>query len=154
MLAKRFEDFRTGFSSTFWIANTLELLERLAFYGTKAILTKFLAERVGLAGEAGTLAGFFSGLIYLLPIVAGVVVDRYGFKKTLITCFAIFSVGYLLIGLAGMAYGNVIVEAVGRKPYILFVLLLTAVGGSLIKPCIVGTVAMTSRPEVRSLGFS
>ena len=34
------------------------------------------------------------------------------------------------------------------------VLLLTAVGGSLIKPCIVGTVANTSTDKTRSLGYS
>jgi dipeptide/tripeptide permease len=33
-------------------------------------------------------------------------------------------------------------------------LLLTAVGGSLIKPCIVGTVAKTSKPDAKALGFS
>ena len=32
--------------------------------------------------------------------------------------------------------------------------MLTAVGGSLIKPCIVGTVAQTSKPNVKALGFS
>jgi MFS family permease len=32
--------------------------------------------------------------------------------------------------------------------------MLTAVGGSLIKPCIVGTVANTSKPTSRALGFS
>jgi dipeptide/tripeptide permease len=32
--------------------------------------------------------------------------------------------------------------------------LLTAIGGSLIKPCIVGTVAHTTTPETKSLGYS
>jgi POT family proton-dependent oligopeptide transporter len=154
VIAKRFQEFREGFSPTFWIANTLELFERLAFYGMKAVLTVYLANKVGLVEEAGTLAGIFSGVIYLLPVLAGVLVDKYGFKKTLIACFLIFTLGYFLIGLAGMAYGESIVQAVGRKPYIIAVLLLTAVGGSLIKPCIVGTVAMTSREDSKGLGFS
>jgi dipeptide/tripeptide permease len=46
------------------------------------------------------------------------------------------------------------VAAVGRFPYIVAVLMLTAVGGSLIKPCIVGTVARTTTPETKSLGYS
>lgn len=153
-IAKRLQEFRDGFAPTFWIANTLELFERLAFYGMKAVLTVYLANKVGLQEEAGTLAGLFSGMIYLLPVLAGVLVDKYGFKKTLIACFFIFTIGYFLIGLAGMAYGESIVSAVGRKPYIIAVLLLTAVGGSLIKPCIVGTVAMTSKEETKGLGFS
>ena len=39
---------RTGFSKNFWIANTLELFERFAYYGSKAVLTVYVAEAVGL----------------------------------------------------------------------------------------------------------
>lgn len=153
--ASRVREAASGFSRTFWVANTLELFERFAFYGAKAVLTIYLAERVGLGPQAaGTLAGLFSGVMYCLPILAGTVVDRYGFRKSLAACFSIFCVGYFLIGLAGLSFGQGIVDAVGRGPYIAAVLLLTAVGGSLIKPCIVGTVARTSAPEARSLGFS
>lgn len=153
-LNQRLQEVRTGFTRTFWIANTLELFERLAFYGTKAVLTVFLAEKAGLESEAGTLAGVFSGVIYSLPIVAGVLVDRYGFRKTLMACFAMFSIGYFLIGMAGMEFSQEIIGMIGKRSYVITVLLLTAVGGSLIKPCIVGTVATTSKENARSLGFS
>jgi proton-dependent oligopeptide transporter, POT family len=144
-----------GFSRTFWVANTLELFERFAFYGSKAVLTIYLAQRVGLGPEAaGSLAGLFSGVLYFLPVLAGTVVDRYGFKRSLAACFSIFCVGYFLIGLAGLNFGQPIVAAIGKGPYLLAVLMLTAVGGSLIKPCIVGTVARTAAPEVKSLGYS
>jgi POT family proton-dependent oligopeptide transporter len=153
-LRERASTIVNGFSSTFWIANTLELFERLAYYGSKAVLTVFLATKVGLEKEAGFLAGLFNAVLYSLPIVAGVFVDKYGFKRTLMACFAIFCVGYFLIGLAGMEYGQAIVETVGKRNYAIGVLLLTAVGGSLIKPCIVGTVAKTSKPGAQALGFS
>jgi len=145
---------KVGFTRTFWVANTLELFERFAFYGTKAVLAVYLARKVGLQEEAGTLAGIFSGLIFSLPIVAGVFVDRYGFRRTLMTCFALFCIGYFSIGLAGLQFGEVIVRTIGRRAYVIFALVLTAIGGSLIKPCIVGTVAKTSKPEVKSLGFA
>ena len=145
---------REGFSRVFWVANVLELFERLAFYGSKAVLAVYLAERVGLTAEAGTLTGMFSGLIYLLPVLAGVIVDRYGFRKALMTCFGLFAIGYFLIGMAGIAWGQEIADAIGRKTYMIIVLVLTAVGGSLIKPCIVGTVAVTSKEDARPLGFS
>ena len=150
----RIREIRTGFSPTFWIANTLELFERLAFYGSKAILAVFIAEKVGLSEEAGTLAGIFTGVIYFLPPVAGVFVDKYGFRKTLMACFFIFAIGYFLIGLAGMEMGQAIAETMGKKNYLLFALIFTAIGGSLIKPCIVGTVANTSKPDFKALGFS
>ena len=153
-LNAQLQSVRTGFSSTFWIANTLELFERLAFYGSKAVLTVYLANKVGLVNEAGTLAGLFSGVIYSLPIVAGVLVDKYGFRKTLMACFAMFAIGYFLIGLASLEWGQQVTDMVGKKAYMIAVLMLTAIGGSLIKPCIVGTVAKTSKEETRSLGFA
>lgn len=153
-LNARLHELRHGFHSTFWIANTLELFERLAFYGSKAVLSVFLADRVGLRAEASTLAGIFSGVIYSLPIVAGVLVDKYGFRRTLIACFSIFAVGYFLIGMAGMQFGQELVAMFGKKAYVITVLLFTAIGGSLIKPCIVGTVAKTSKPGSKAFGFS
>ncbi len=146
---------RTGFNRTFWVANTLELFERLAFYGAKAVLTVYLAIKVGLGAQmAGSLAGLFSGVIFSLPIVAGTFVDRYGFRKTLMACFSFFCIGYFLIGFAGLEFGQAIVGAIGKTTYTVTVLLLTAIGGSLIKPCIVGTVAKTTTEGSRSLGFS
>jgi dipeptide/tripeptide permease len=151
---ERIDEIKHGFSPTFWVANTLEVFERLAFYGSKAVLAYYLATKVGLNDEAATLTGWFSTLIYSLPIVAGVFVDRYGFRKTLLTCFAIFAIGYFCIGLAGMEYGATITHTIGMRNYIIIVLMLTAIGGSLIKPCIVGTVAKTSKPDTKALGFS
>ncbi len=146
---------RTGFSPVFWIANTLELFERLAFYGSKAILSFYLANKIGLdLPSVGWLVGMFAGLTWSLPIVAGVFVDRYGFKKTLAACFAFFSLGYFLIGLGGMPAGQAITDSIGKAGYMAVVLILTAAGGSLIKPCIVGTVERTSNPDYRALGFS
>jgi proton-dependent oligopeptide transporter, POT family len=153
-LRQKLDEIKSGFTPDFWIANTVELFERFAFYGSKAILTVFLVTKVGLVNDAGTLAGLFSGVIFLLPILAGVLVDRYGFKKTLVACFTIFTIGYFLIGLAGLSFATDFVNSIGKKNYIITVLMITAVGGSLIKPCIVGTVAQTSKPSVKALGFS
>jgi POT family proton-dependent oligopeptide transporter len=150
----RLHVLRTGFNKNFWVANTLELFERLAFYGMKAVLVVFLAEKVGLVENAGALTGMFSTVIYALPILAGVLVDKYGFRRTLMACFGMFAVGYFLIGLAGMQWGQGVVGMLGKEPYVISVLLLTAIGGSLIKPCIVGTVATTTTEQTKTFGFS
>ena len=94
-------------------------------------------------------------MIFFLPALAGTIVDRYGFKKSLLACFSIFCLGYLLIGLAGLPAGQPLVAALGGpKTYMILALLITAIGGSLIKPCIVGTVARTTNQETKSLGYS
>lgn len=149
------EKIKSGFSATFWIANTLELFERFAFYGSKAVLSFYLANKIGLdLASVGWLIGMFAGLTWSLPIVAGVFVDRYGFKRTLAACFLFFTIGYFLIGLGGMPAGATLVGLFGKRTYIAVVLILTAAGGSLIKPCIVGTVERTAQPDYRALGFS
>src|SRR6187402_1991360 len=147
---------RTGFTRTFWVANVIELFERLAYYGSKAILTVYIAEQVGLGpGKAGFLVGsLFNTLLYFLPPLAGTLVDRYGFKKSLLTCFSIFSIGYFLVGLGGLPQGKALVDALGASTYMIAALVITAIGGSLIKPCIVGTVARTTTSETKSLGYS
>jgi dipeptide/tripeptide permease len=147
---------RSGFSRTFWVANVLELFERFAYYGSKAILAVFIAEQVGLGPEAaGWLAGsVFNTLLYFLPVLAGTVVDRYGFKRSLMACFGIFSIGYFLIGLGGLPMGQPLVHAVGPKAWMVMALVVTAIGGSLIKPSIVGTVARTTTEDTKALGYS
>lgn len=147
---------RTGFTRSFWVANVLELFERFAYYGSKAILAVYVAEQVGLGPEAaGWLVGsLFNTLLYFLPILAGTIVDRYGFRFSLMSCFTIFSIGYLMIGLAGLPAGAPLVALFGAKAYMILALVVTAIGGSLIKPSIVGTVARTTTSETKGLGYS
>lgn len=153
-LADSLTRLKTGFARSFWVANTLELFERLAFYGAKAVLAVYLVERVGLGPLGNDLVGLFGFAVFFLPLLAGTFVDRYGFKRSLMACFFLFSLGYFAVGLAGMPAAAGLVDAIGRVPYAIGALLLTAIGGSLIKPCIVGTVARTTTESTKSLGYS
>jgi proton-dependent oligopeptide transporter, POT family len=147
---------RTGFSRSFWVANILELFERFSYYASKAVLAVYLAEHLGLGPTTATLyaGSVFNTLIYFLPALAGTVVDRYGFRRSLMLCFSIFSVGYLIVGLAGLPVAAPFVAAVGVKAWTLTGLIVAAVGGSLIKPSIVGTCARTTTEESKALGYS
>src|SRR4029079_9878136 len=64
---------RTGFARSFWVANTLELFERLAFYGAKAVLAIYLVEKVGLGPTGNTLIGLYTFAVFFLPILAGTI---------------------------------------------------------------------------------
>ena len=153
-LAERLRVLRTGFTRTFWVANVLELFERFAFYGSKAVLAVYLNRTIGLGTTGNDLVGVYGLLVFGLPIFAGVVVDRFGFKRSLLACFSIFCAGYTLIGLAGLPAGQPLVDALGKKGFVVLALVVTAIGGSLIKPCVVGTVARTTTEETKSLGYS
>lgn len=146
---------KSGFSRTFWVANILELFERFAYYGSSAVLSIYLAEKVGLGDKLGiALMGLYGTAVYLLPILAGPVVDRLGFRRSLVLCFLIYTAGYTLVGFAGLPAGAALISALGRLPYAVLALALTAMGASLIKPCIVGTVARTTTEETKGLGYS
>jgi dipeptide/tripeptide permease len=133
----------------------MELFERLAYYGQATILSIFLRNTLKFNEvQAGQLSSIFGGLIYFLPIFAGALADKYGFKKAFSFAFFILSIGYFLIGSTGMAmfaglYSN------GNLFIILSCMLVfTAIGGSFIKPSVLGTIALTSRAESKSLGYA
>jgi len=131
------------FPRTFWSANTIELFERLAYYGMNIILVLYLTRRVGYSVEASaTITGFFISALYLLPIPTGAVSDKIGFRNGLFIAFSVLALGYGLLGFFP------------SKSMVLFSLVLIAIGGSFVKPVISGTVKKASPPDLSKLGFS
>ena len=151
----RFSDIRTGFHPTFWVANGMELFERLAYYGQQIVFMIYLRNQLGFTeAEAGRLSGVFGGLIYLFPILSGTLADKWGFRRAFNIAFSILALGYFLIGSLGMHafagfYGNF-----SQYWLLLAFLVLTAFGGSFIKPSVLGTVVVTTTEKTKSLGFA
>ena len=97
--------FKTGFQYSFWVANFMELFERIAYYGQAAVLSVFLRNHLHFSEiETGRLSSIFGGLIYFLPIFAGALADKFRFKKSFTIAFLILSLGYFLIGSTGMSF--------------------------------------------------
>jgi POT family proton-dependent oligopeptide transporter len=146
---------RKGFHPTFWVANGMELFERLAYYGQATVLSIFLRDHLHFTEiEAGQLSSLFGGLIYLLPIVGGTLADRFGFRRAFTTAFSILAVGYFLIGSAGISGLQELYAGLPLYWVLVPILIFTAFGGSFIKPSVLGTVAVTARPETKSLGYA
>ena len=79
-LTQRWHDIRTGFERPFWVANISELFERLSYYAAFASLARYLHEALQFPTEqAGTLTGFFGGLVWFLAVFGGAVADRWAF---------------------------------------------------------------------------
>ena len=153
--SERMKDLREGFHPTFWVANGMELFERLAYYGQQIVFMIYLRNRLGFSeSEAGSLSGIFGGVIYLLPILAGTLADKWGFRRAFSVAFSILALGYFLIGSMGMSAFSGIYAGLPQYWLLLLFLLLTAFGGSFIKPSVLGTVAVTSTEKSRSLGFA
>ena len=81
------QKLKSGFQHSFWVANGMELFERLAYYGQATILSVFLRDHLKFNEvEAGQLSSIFGGLIYFLPIFAGALADKFGFQKSVFVC--------------------------------------------------------------------
>ena len=152
---QRLKEIRSGFRPAFWVANATELFERLAFYGQQAVLAIFFHESLRLSvQDTGALMGDFGFAVYLLPVFAGALADRFGFRRSLAFAYLIASIGYFLLGSLSAGWMAPVRQSVPLYWLIFMILMVTALGPSLVKPCVVGTIATASDETVRSLGYS
>ncbi|MDR1809342.1 MAG: MFS transporter, partial [Prevotella sp.] len=90
----------TKFSKAFWVANSVELLERLSYYAVFIAITLYLSNVWGFSdAQAGLISGLFSALLYFLPTFVGAYADKIGFRKSIIIAFSLLTVGYAGLGI-------------------------------------------------------
>ena len=135
------------FPRTFWVANTLELFERWAYYGMFTVISVYLTNPVSMGGlgftqeQRGIMQAIATGMLYLLPILGGAVADRFGYRKVLIGAFGTLAAGYFAMGQFNSYSG------------VFLAFLMVALGGAFFKPIIVATVSKTTTKETDTLGF-
>jgi dipeptide/tripeptide permease len=153
--SQRLQEIRDGFEPAFWVANVSEIFERLAYYGAFSSLANYLHESLNIPTEqTGSLAGLFGGMVWFLAILGGAVADRLGFRRALSLAYLILACAYFLIGSLGSAWMAPIRHSVPLLGLVAFVLILPALGISMVKPSVVGTTARASSENVRSIGYS
>jgi dipeptide/tripeptide permease len=140
------------FPRSFWTANVTELFERGAYYSMASFVVLYLGQ-LGLGKYwPSTLNGLLWGLVYFLPIVSGTIADQVGFRRSLLVAFVLLAGGYFLMGypvwLGGAALASEVSEEVtadaGVVVPVVLAIALIGMGGSVIKPCISGTVQKTA----------
>jgi proton-dependent oligopeptide transporter, POT family len=135
------------FPQTFWVANSVELFERFAWYGFYMLFANYLtgsAETGGLElsqAEKGTIMGIGTALLYFLPVLTGSIADRYGYKNLLVISFIVYISAFICMPLFHTFYG------------VLFIYIYLALGGALFKPVISATIAKTTDDTTASIGF-
>ncbi len=156
-----------NFPRAFWVANTVELFERAAYYGLFIAITLYLSRIIGFGDiEAAAIAGVFQALLYFLPTFAGAYADKIGFRKSLMLAFFLLTLGYGGMGIlptflesTGLVkYGDVtefsgLIES-NAKYAVLPAMALIILGGSFIKSVITGTVAKETTSDNRARGYS
>ncbi|MGH9702997.1 MAG: MFS transporter, partial [Candidatus Acidiferrales bacterium] len=154
-ISERLNEIRTGFERPFWVANITEIFERLSYYGAFASLALYLQEKLNFSTQqTGTLTGIFGGMVWFLAIFGGAAADRMGFRRALSIAYLILATAYFLIGSIGASWLAPLRNALPIELFVGFILVLPALGISLVKPCVVGTTARASRENVRSIGYS
>jgi len=158
--ASFFEQVR-GLPANFWFANFMEILERLAFFGVRAVAPLYLvasAEQNGLGldfQQKGWIYMWWALLQCLIPMVSGGYTERYGYRKSLAAAFILNIIGYI-----GMAQSLPIATALmdsgfESAPFWVFLAsaCFVATGTAIFKPAVHGTIAKATTEETSSMGW-
>lgn len=135
------------FPRTFWVANTIELFERWAYYGFYMLFAVYLTGSIDQGGlelsseQKGNIMGNGTAFLYFLPILTGAIADKLGYKKMLFVSFIIYITAFLAFPMF-KTYEGV---------FVVFIAL--AIGAGLFKPIISATIAKTTSEETSSVGF-
>ena len=149
-----------GFPRSFWTANLTELFERGAYYAMASFVVLYLGQ-LGLGDYwPSNLNGILWALVFFLPILSGTIADQIGFKKSMLFAFVFLAIGYFIMGYPvwfgkhslNPIIGSEMTAGIGILLPIILAIVFIGIGGSIIKPCIAGTVQKTAGAKI-TLGF-
>jgi POT family proton-dependent oligopeptide transporter len=132
---------RTPFPKIFWVANTIEVLERFAYYGIYFGFSIYMASLGYSRSQLGIVQSLFLLFSYVTPVVSGTLADRYGFKKVLVVSYLAYLPSILLLILT--------------KSYSGIVLTMLSIGlaAGIFKPLVSGTIRAVTDKTNKTLGF-
>ncbi len=138
-----------------------EMWERFSYYGMRALLVLYLITKTsednpGLGWteqKAGSLYGWYTGLVYLTPLFGGWLADRIlGTHRSMVIGGWIIAAGHFTLAFTEMAKGS----GVGQTAVFLLGLGLIIIGTGFFKPCVsvmVGQLYGPTDPR-RDAGFT
>lgn len=87
-----------------------EMWERFSYYGMRALLTVFLITEIAKGGwewtnaDAMQLYAWYTGLVYLTPLLGGIIADKFiGFRKAILLGALIMTLGHASMALEGIS---------------------------------------------------
>lgn len=142
-----FVDQVKSFRPSFWFANAIEMFERWAYYGVRAVLSLYMVDAVANGGlefthvQKGAIYTLWAIIQSLLPMFTGGFADRYGYKKTIAVSMSVSMIGYLLMATQK------------TYPGFFFACMMLAVGTAIFKPGVQGTLVNSTNEKNSSLGW-
>lgn len=138
---------RSPFQSAFYVANAMEIFERLAWYGMYTLLASYIMTPTSQGGlglgntERGLIMGVVPFFLYLFPVISGALADSFGYKKMFILSFCLMAPSYYFLG-----YANDLGSFIS-------IFMLIALGAGIFKPVVIATIGRTTDASNRGLGF-
>jgi len=156
-----------SFNRVFWIANTMEMLERLAYYGLRTVLPIYMVLSIANGGpefdhiQKGWIYAWWATMQSILPVFTGGYADRYGYKLTVAVAIVIKIIGYLImayaIDIAAIVSGGASVGVPGDAT-VFWVFMVgalgLAMGTAIFKPGLQGILALQLNEDNNSTGWS
>jgi len=132
---------RTPFPPVFWVANTVEVLERFAYYGIYFGFAIYMEYLGYTKAQLGIIQSLFLLLSYTIPVISGTFADKYGFKKVLIISYLAYLPSILLLMVTKSFSG------------IALTMLSIGLAAGIFKPLVSGTVRAVTDKSNKTLGF-
>ncbi len=150
--ADRATDVKAGptqraFGHTYWMLNSIEMFERLAYFGIRAVVPIYIMQATepgGLhltAAHKGWIYAWWAVFQSFLPMVTGGYADRYGYKRIMACAISMNVVGYLMMAYMQSYYG------------FFAGILVLATGTAFFKPSLQGSLAQNLTKENSSMGW-
>ncbi len=97
------DDQLFGHPKGLYVCFATELWERFSFYGMKYLLLLYLTKYHLFTDAAGLdVLGSYAGLVYALPVIGGLIADRYlGMRKSVLFGGILLSLGHILMAVEG-----------------------------------------------------
>ncbi len=132
---------RTSFPGVFWVANLIEVLERFAYYGIYMSFGIYMNYLGYTKAQLGFVQSLFLLFSYTVPLFAGTLADKYGFKKMLIISY--------------LAYLPSILLLIVTKSFSGIALTMLSIGfaAGIFKPLVSGTIRAVTDKTNKTLGF-
>jgi len=85
-----------------------EMWERFSYYGNRAILALFMIKALMYNHElTSSVYGYYTGLVYLTPLIGGYVADRYwGNRKSIFVGGVLMALGQFALAFSGQVFTN------------------------------------------------
>ena len=123
------------------MANTIEVLERFAYYGIYFGFGIYMTQLGYSRDQLGIIQSVFLLFSYAIPLLSGTFADRFGFKKVLIVSYLAYLPSILLLMLTKSFSG------------IALTMLSIGLAAGIFKPLVAGTIRVTTDPSNKTLGF-